>query len=258
MSAHRFFTDTHILDALDENGVFNAVLFEEDGAHARVLRLRPGEHVVFIDGTLDYFEAEIIEVRKQGISARIAKHEHLEPSHVELVLVQGLAKGGKLEEIIRHATEVGVDSFMPFSADRSVLKLEGKQLEHKMQRWRSVAKSAAMQAGRNHIPRVEAPVGMDGLSEVLAGFDAVLVFWEEASLEDSIAVAVEPLRARLAGGQPLRIACVIGPEGGLSREEIEQMKAWGHTSIVTLGPAILRTETAGVVAPALVLYELHR
>jgi len=258
MSLHRFFTDTRILEALDEAGVFVAALTDEDAAHARVLRLRAGEHIAFIDGTLDYFEAEVIDVSKHDITARVAKHEVHAPSSVQLVLVQGLAKGSKLEEVIRHATEVGVDAFIPFSADRSVLKLEGKQREHKMQRWQSIAKSAAMQAGRNHVPEVHDPQSLDNLSALLDGFDAVLVFWEEARPEDTIERALEPLRSSIERGKTVRIACIIGPEGGLSVDEINIMKAWGQTSIVTLGPSILRTETAGVVAPALVQYELYR
>ena len=173
-------------------------------------------------------------------------------------LVQGLAKGDKMETVIRHATELGVAEFIPFAAARSIMKVDAKKAAAKTERWQAIAKSAAMQSGQTRLAHVNQPMKLPAVCAALAGFDAVLVCWEEAP---GTAVLHEALASALANvGKPhieARIAVVVGPEGGLAPEEVEALLASNaHASLVSLGPSILRTETAGIVAPALVLYEL--
>ena len=257
MSLPRFFLENQVLAAEDE-AVFPLRLSADDAKHARVLRLAPGEHVAIVDADADYFECEIVEFSDEVPLVRIARHETALETGPQVMLVQGLAKGDKMETVIRHATEVGVAAFVPVACKRSVVKLDGKKAASKTERWRAIAKSAAMQSGQPRIPDVSDPLSLNEAARLLSGATAVLVCWEEAPQSASLQGAVS--KALLATGTPAidaRIAVVIGPEGGLTEDEVDLLLACNpQARLVTLGPSILRTETAGIVAPALVLYEL--
>ena len=176
------------------------------------------------------------------------------------MLVQGLAKGDKMETVIRHATELGVSAFVPMSCERSIVRLDAKKAAARTQRWRAIAKSAAMQSGQRACPEVGEPMALADVCASLAHATAVLVCWEEALLDARIEKALERgLRLDRALPENARIAVVVGPEGGLSRSEADALLACNpRASLVSLGSSILRTETAGIVAPALVLHELGR
>ncbi len=257
MSLHRFFLEDQILaDEADET--LSLRLSPDDLKHARVLRLHEGEHIAVVDGSQDYFECEIVSFDGSDLRVRITLREGGSVGGPHVALFQGLAKGDKLETVIRHATEVGVDAFVPLKCARSVMKIDAKKSAAKAQRWRSIAKSAAMQSGRMSVPEVSEPVGVSKACEMLRGATSVVICWEEAPETETLR---EALRFGLSScGMPVedaRVAIVVGPEGGLEREEVDQLLASNSRArLVSLGPVILRTETAGVVAPALVRYEL--
>ncbi|MFR7494903.1 MAG: RsmE family RNA methyltransferase [Adlercreutzia sp.] len=175
-----------------------------------------------------------------------------------MILLQGLAKGDKMETVIRHATEVGVAAFVPLTCARSIVKLDGKKAAAKTERWRAIAKNAAMQSGQARVPEVAEPVSVREAAAMLGQATAVLVCWEEAPETASLREAVhDALLATCTPAADARIAVVVGPEGGLAEEEVRCFLGCNaRARLVTLGPSILRTETAGIVAPALVLYEL--
>lgn len=257
MSLPRFFLENQVL-AAEAEAVFPLRLAADDARHARVLRLAPGEHVAVVDAASDYFECEIVDFSDALPLVRIARHEEAAADGPQVILLQGLAKGDKMETVIRHATEVGVGAFVPLACRRSVVKLDGKKAAAKTERWRAIAKSAAMQSGQPAIPEVSEPVSVREACELLGGATAVLVCWEEApgsaSLGEAVRGALAETRTPAADA---RIAVVVGPEGGLAAEEVDALLACNpRARLVTLGPSILRTETAGIVAPALVLYEL--
>lgn len=257
MSLPRFFLENQVL-AAETEAVFPLRLSADDARHARVLRLAPGEHVAVVDADADYFECEIVDFSDALPIVSIARREEAAACGPQVILLQGLAKGDKMETVIRHATEVGVAAFVPVACKRSVVKLDGKKAAAKTERWRAIAKSAAMQSGQPRIPEVSEPVGVRGACDLLASATAVLVCWEEAPESARLREAVQGALA--ATGTPAadaRIAVVVGPEGGLADDEVRELLACNpRASLVTLGPSILRTETAGIVAPALVLYEL--
>lgn len=254
MSLPRFFLAEQVLS--DEEGrAFALRLADDDLRHVRALRLAPGERIAVIDGASDYFECMIEGVEGEDVRVSIAGRASETPDRPRIALFQALPKQSKLDEVVRHATEVGVDAFHPFSSRRCVMRLDGAKADKRVERWRAIAKSAAMQAGRDSIPSVNPVATFEEALVALASFDAVLVFWEEAegcqSLHDRLWPLIE------AGEQPASIAIVIGSEGGFEREEVERLAAASLTGwVLSLGDTILRTETAGIVAPALVAYEL--
>lgn len=258
----RFFLEDQVLGR-ERDEVFPLRLADDDVAHARVVRLAAGEHIVVIDAVQDYFECEVVSADADGILVRIAVREDAEAllaNEPTVVLAQGLVKGDKMETVIRHATEVGTSAFIPLRCERCVVKLDEKKAQAKAKRWNAVAKSAAMQAGRAFVPEVTAPMSVSELCAFAGSATCVLVCWEEApttaSLREAITNALIDLRCPAADA---RIVVVVGPEGGLTPEEARALATCNpRGALVTLGPSILRTETAGVVAPALVLYELRQ
>ena len=257
MSLPRFFLENQVL-AAETEAVFPLRLATDDAKHAKVLRLAAGEHVAVIDAASDYFECEIVDFSDGLPLVSIARHEEAVEEGPRVMLLQGLAKGDKMETVIRHATEVGVAAFVPLACRRSVVKLDGKKATAKTGRWLAIAKSAAMQSGQARIPEVSEPMTVGEAASMLAEATAVLVCWEEAPGSASLREAIQgTLAATRTPAADARIAVVVGPEGGLAEEEVRAFLASNpRARLVTLGPSILRTETAGIVAPALALYEL--
>lgn len=258
MSLPHFFLEEQVI-AGEGAAEFPLRLTAGDLKHVRALRLAPGEHVAVVDAARDYFECEVTGFDGQVPLVRIAQHLDA-PERPVVLLVQGLAKGDKMDTVIRHATELGVAGFLPLACERSVVKLDAKKGAAKTERWRAVAKSAAMQSGQVGVPEIAEPADLPHVCEALAQATAVLVCWEEAP---GTARLEEALSSGLAAvGMPpedARVAVVVGPEGGLSQREVDALLACNpRSALVSLGPSILRTETAGIVAPALVLHELSR
>ena len=255
MSLQHFFLESQVISR-ETSPEFVLGLSRDDLAHAKVLRLRAGEHIAVIDAEADYFECEIVSASAKEIVVSIAKRLQKHENCPRVTLVQGLCKGSKMDSVIRHATELGVCKFMPFAANRSVLKLAGSRAQTKVARWQAIAKSAAMQAGQTRIPKVLQPASVQGLCEALKNYDAVLVCWEQAQ-QTSCALAQALAPAASTCSSNAKVAVVVGPEGGITQEEIDCfLSSIPNAKLISLGRSILRTETAGIVAPALVLYEL--
>ena len=257
MSLPHFYLEEQAV-ALEGATAFPLRLSPDDAKHARVLRLSPGEHVAVIDAAQDYFECEIVSFDGDIPLVRVAQRLDTGEEGPVVVLLQGLAKGDKMETVVRHATEIGVAAFVPLACERSVVKLDARKAAKRMERWRAIAKSAAMQSGRRIIPEVIEPRGVREACALLGQCTCVLVCWEEAPRAASLHEAIEQALAQTrTPAADARVAVVVGPEGGLAQSEVEALLSCNRRArLVSLGPTILRTETAGVVAPALVLYEL--
>ena len=158
MSLQHFYLHDQVL--ADEGApTFPLRLSPDDAKHARVLRLAPGEHIAVVDAAQDYFECEIAAFDDAVPVVRIA--QRLDDEERPLVmLVQGLAKGDKMETVIRHATELGVSAFVPMSCERSIVRLDARKAAARTQRWRAIAKSAAMQSGQRACPEVGEPMAL--------------------------------------------------------------------------------------------------
>lgn len=209
---------------------------------ARVLRLRPGDVLRVVDGSGDE-----LTVRLTRVEARRAEGELLgrqprpSESPLQLTLAQGLPKGDKMEAIIRMATELGVARVVPVITERTVVRADATRGAGRLLRWQRVAREAAKQCGRTVIPEVTPSRALaewlgDGSPEGL-----LLCLWEDerACLADRLPPA--PVAAA---------TLVVGPEGGLAADEVECLTEAGAV-VASLGPRLLRTETAGPVGLAL-------
>ena len=256
MALPRFFLENQVI-AAETDETFPLRLDARDLKHACVLRLAPGEHIAVIDAARDYFECEVVALSRDELIVRIAQKIEQDEPRPLVVLVQGIAKGEKMDGIIRHATEVGVSGFVPFKSERSIVRLVEKKAASKTARWRSIAKSAAMQSGQRDVPEVSDPMDLSEVCAFAQSAAAVVVCWEE-DRERSIGEALSSaLSAQSIAAEDARVLVVVGPEGGLAEHEVRALLDSNRfANTVSLGRSILRTETAGLIAPALVLYEL--
>lgn len=213
-----------------------AALTKEDSHHAlRVLRLAPGQ-TIRVSVNAKRYEATL-EVDNQTAIARITKEIPSSEARTRITLYQGWPKGDKMDQIVRQATELGVHAVVPCLFARCVARPE--QAHKRLERLNKIAREAAMQSRRTITPIVEDVIDVEGLRKRLALHEQALVPYELAQ-GATINRVYEGARD---------IALVIGPEGGFTEEEIQQLPA----RAITLGPRVLRTETAGIAAIAMIL-----
>lgn len=238
--------------APDEVGAACINLSRDESHHlARVLRLREGDEAFAFDGRGREYRCRVSRVDAQA--ARLEIIEALAgavESLLDLTLAQALAKGEKFDFIVQKAAELGVRRIIPLVTDHSDVRLNDERAEKRAERWRRIALEALKQSGGRRLVQIQAPAAFSDFitSTPREGAPPVrLVFSERGG--SPISQALKETNA----GQPV-IACV-GPEGGWSDGELETMASHG-ARLVTLGPRILRTETAAIVAVALIQHRL--
>jgi 16S rRNA (uracil1498-N3)-methyltransferase len=203
----------------------------------RVLRLRNGDALTVFDGSGGEFGARIEEFRKDSVVVCVEDHRPLDrESPLPLTLAQGISRGERMDWIIQKATELGASRIVPLFTKRSVVRLDEKQAERKLQHWRAIAVAACEQCGRNRIPDLAAPMDFfDVLPADASGVTRLL-------LSPTGDLRIDDLQDVAKG-----ITVLIGPEGGLEDVEQEAAIAAGFKA-VRLGPRVLRTETAAIAA----------
>lgn len=203
---------------------------------AKVLRLQPGNDVLVFDGGGTEIEARVLAVGPRTIELALGLRRAVALAPVSITLLQGVPKGDRMDLIVQKATELGVARIVPVFSSRSVARPSAGRAR----RWQTIAQEAARQSGRADVPEVTAPqVLAEAVAAVREGSRFVL--WEEEH--------GHPLRSALHADP--HIALLIGPEGGLSVEEVVEARTHGFVP-VGLGPRVLRVETAAIVAVALV------
>ncbi len=213
----------------------------------RVLRLRRGDHVVLSDGGPREFEVQLTAVSPHAITAVIvAERESPAEPAVDVVLYQSLIRANRFDLVIEKGTEIGVSRFVPVVNARSQAHLEEEPL-FRADRWKRVVVEAAEQCGRGRMPAVDAPMPFEEAISQAPGLK--LLSWEGERLQ-GLASYLRALPER-----PKVVSVFIGPEGGFGQEEIGLARG-EDVALVSLGPRLLRSETAGIVACALVLEAL--
>ena len=238
---HRFFVD----EAGFQGGI--ACLEESDARHAqRVLRLNPGEEVVLMDGRRRFL-GEITDM-SDGVTCRMVRELPSSEAVLRITLFQGLPKAEKMELIVQKLTELGAAEVVPVVMQRCVMRLTGKDGEKKQERWQKIAREAVKQCARVNAPEVKMPRKLAAMKDELNALDVLIVPWEDAR-DGSIADCLAPFKAK----ERVSIGILIGPEGGIAPEEAEWLTHEAGAKLVTLGPRILRTETAAIASQTIVM-----
>ena len=233
--------------------VGDRVTLPPDAAHhaTRVLRLQVGEALTIHDGLGNIYRATLAAADGKSVVARV---ESIEPSDAEptlrITVAQSLPKtSDKIEQVLQHGTEIGAAGFAFWTAQRSVARLaDGEKIDKRLARWQGIVQSAAEQSGRGVLPTVAWwGIGADALAGHLPDFDAAFVLHESAT---------QSLRAVIDAHLPATatsLLLVVGPEGGLTDGEVSRLSGAG-AAVVSLGPRVLRTETAALAGVAQVLF----
>ncbi len=223
--------------------------------HARcVLRVRRGEEVIVLDGAGREFRCEVEESRRdQATLAVIERRCHPKPAS-RITLLQAVPKGKLMEAIIQKATELGVSRIVPLLTERVVVQFDDKVAAHKTGKWQLVAREAIKQCGTPWLPRVEPPLTPGKFLALKETFELPLI----ASLASGSRPAREYFKVFEAAHRrmPKSVCVWIGPEGDFAPAETEAIKAGGALPI-TLGPLVLRVETAAIYSLSILNYELQ-
>ena len=210
-----------------------------------VLRIRVGERITLLDNLGSAFEAEIETLGKKSVTAQILRNAEIRPEPaVHITVAQAVGKGDKLEQVIQHGSEIGASAFVPLFTERTTVKLSAYNSD-KIERLKKVAKGAAEQCGRCRIPEVECPVTFTEFLNKSSEYDAVFIL-----SRDGVPLPNELLKQQIA--KPSRVVICIGPEGGYTTSELYMANRVGARAI-SLGPYVLRTETAALACIAQIM-----
>lgn len=227
------------------------VLDAADSHHAAVvLRVEPGEAVRLLDGRGGMADGRVLEVGKRAVVVEITGRRKAQPRIGEVILVAAVTKGKAWELTLQKATELDVTGIVPVFCRRCVVKVDPAERPRRQLDWQRTVNEAAKQCGTPWIPRVEAPVDLEEWLKPSSLLDLGLV----ASLVPDSREVGELLGAH---ADARRVGVVVGPEGDLEPGELQMLFDRGFLP-VTLGPTILRAETAALVSVALVAHELRR
>ncbi len=218
--------------------VNSEVFLDEDAANhvGRVLRMTAGQQIELFDGSNLTFSAEITQADKKRVKVRIlASQQDDRESPLHLHLGQVMSRGEKMEFTIQKSIELGVNVITPLFSERCGVKLDAERLAKKIQQWQKIAIAACEQCGRNRVPEIREPMTLQAWC---------------AEAEDGLKLNLHPRASHSINTLPQpveRLRLLIGPEGGLSAEEIAMTAQQGFTDIL-LGPRVLRTETTALTA----------
>lgn len=220
-----------------------------------VLRKKIGDQITICDtdSLIDYL-CEITEFKGEEITCHILeKLETNSESNIKVTIFQGLPKADKMEFVIQKAVELGSYDITPVEMKRCVVKLTNKDKIKKLQRWQKIAEVASKQSGRNRIPKINDIKSIKDICNLCTEYDIVIVAYENEK-ENRLKYELEKLKSTQINN--LKIAIVIGPEGGIDETEINLLKENG-AKIVTLGNRILRTETVALNILSIIMYEFE-
>ncbi|HHV65496.1 MAG TPA: 16S rRNA (uracil(1498)-N(3))-methyltransferase [Peptococcaceae bacterium] len=212
-----------------------------------VLRLKPEDKIVGFDNSGRQWQGVIDIITEDEALCRIYAEEYPQvEAQTKVYIVMGLAKGEKIEWVIQKGTELGMTGFIPLQTQRSVVKLEGQKALQRVSRWQKIATEAVKQSRRVVEPEIKPITGWEKVKDSLpAGTQWVIAYEDEKTVS---------LSNTLKGFNPeYPIAILIGPEGGFTAEEVAKAREDLAAQSVTLGPRILRTETAAIAALVIIL-----
>lgn len=223
-----------------------------------VLREKVGSELIICnEKTGQDYLCEIKEIKEENIICNIKEKllNNVE-SNIKVTIMQGLPKADKMELIIQKSVELGVNNIIPIEMKRCVVKLKDKDKIKKIERWQKISVVAAKQSGRNIIPEINQVENLKNICETFENYDIVLLAYENEK-ENTIKNELKQLKEKNQNkNEDVKIAILIGPEGGIAEEEVEMARKKG-AKIITLGKRILRTETVALNVLSIIMYELE-
>ena len=221
------------------------------------LRLKKGDKIIISIGDGYDYIVRLVNFKESSVSGQIIekKSNQTEPS-INIDLAQAIPKNRNIEFVIQKGTEIGVNNIIPLETERTIVKLSKSKEKRRIERWQTIAEESAKQSQRGNVPRIEGLVSFDNkekLEELLNKYDRVLVLYA-GETSKNIKDTIKNYKENKIGN----ILLFIGPEGGFTKQEIELLEnSVSSTKVetISLGPRILRTETAGIVALSAILYE---
>ena len=221
-----------------------------------VLRQKSGDKITICDTSKEQdYLCEIDKIEEKSIGCNIIeKLENNTESNVKVTIFQGLPKADKMELVIQKSVELGVYDITPLQMKRCVVKLNEKDKAKKIQRWQKISEVAAKQCGRNIIPKINNIVNVKEVCNLCNEYDIVLIAYENEK-ENTLKKELKNLKK--LDKEEIKVAIIIGPEGGIAPEEIEMFEENG-AKIITLGNRILRTETVALSVLSIIMYELEK
>lgn len=246
----KFFVKTNQIEG-------NTIIIQnEDVNHIKnVLRAKIEDTIDICDcETSKNYHCKIQQIKENDIYCKIIEEieSHVE-SHIQVSIFQGLPKADKMELVIQKAVELGVYDITPVEMKRCVVKLNEKDKIKKIQRWQKISEGAAKQSGRDRIPTIHPIINVPILADRIKDFDLVLVAYENEKINT---LKQELKRIKQKNHKEVKIAVIIGPEGGIDSQEIARFEEH-QAKIITLGHRILRTETVALNMLSIIMYELE-
>ncbi|WHY76182.1 16S rRNA (uracil(1498)-N(3))-methyltransferase [Neobacillus sp. WH10] len=230
-------------------------IVEEDRHHiVKVMRMQIGDQIICVDPEGKQAVCRLAEITDESVVVDVVQwKDEVTELPISITIASGLPKGDKLEWIIQKGTELGAHQFLPFAANRSVVKWDEKKAAKKIERWQKIAKEAAEQSHRAFMPEIVSPMSFKEMLAKSKDFNYKLAAFEEESRNGETSVFSSTLK-KIIKGESLLL--VFGPEGGLANEEVQLLKEHGF-GLCGLGPRILRTETAPLYALAAISYHFE-
>ena len=243
---HRFFIDEK--NSKDEI----VTICNKDYKHiSKSLRLETGDKIIACTGDGYDLIVELRDFSKNEVKGKILerKKSDTEPQ-ADITIAQAIPKSRNMELIVQKTTEIGVNRIIPLSTKRTIVKLKGKKKKKRINRWQRIAEEAAKQSQRGIIPEVSDIFTLRSLKTIKDDFDLIVALWASEKQK-----SISSLLNNYNFKKGKRVLVIIGPEGGFSENEINLIEDELNGIPVSLGPRILRTETAPIVALSTVLYE---
>ena len=231
------------------------IILGEDVKHIKnVLRLNVDDDVQVCNlDTSENYTCGISKITNNSIECNIFNKKRSEAeSNIHIHVFQGVPKSDKMELIIQKCVELGIAELTPVEMKRCIAKIDEKSKDKKIARWQKISEVASKQCGRDVIPKINNVINIKNICNLTSEYDIVLLAYEN---EEFNTLKSELSKIKSLNKKHLKIAIIIGPEGGLDKEEVEYLKQNG-SKVVTLGKRILRTETVAFVLTSIIMYEL--
>ncbi len=224
------------------------VISGSDAKHIRtVLRLKPGDRIRLFDNSGFNYEARIIRFHSGNVELALERqYESAVESKLHVTVAQALLKDRKMDTIIRQLTELGIKKWIPFAAKRSVPRIRKDRIHTRVERWKKIAAESVKQCGRGTVPEISMPISFEALLDSTDNIHRKILFWESESSINGVLPREPEIKID-------SICVIFGPEGGFSTQEVRHAGERGFVT-ASLGPRILRADTASVAACAVLQY----